>query len=151
MRRLVLVLSAALLAGCAKKEAPPAEQAPAAAPAAPSIDVASLAGTWNLSGTIAGDTNVVVTGTITATADPAGWTITLPNRPAMPLSVTVSGDSLLTASGPYESVLRKGVQVTTNGVLHLVNGQLVGQNVAHYAVKTADSVATLQMTATKAP
>jgi hypothetical protein len=148
MRRLVLVLSAALLAGCAKKEAPPAEQAPAAAP---SIDVASLAGTWNLSGTMAGDTNVVVTGTITATADPAGWTITLPNRPAMPLSVTVSGDSLLTASGPYESVLRKGVQVTTNGVLHLVNGQLVGTNTAHYAVTTADSVAQLQMTATKAP
>lgn len=147
MRRLALVLSAVLVAGCAKKEAPPAEQAPAA----PSIDVASLAGTWNLTGTMAGDTTVIVTGTITATADPTMWTITLPNRPAMPLSVTVSGDSLITASGPYESVLRKGVQVTTNGVLHLVNGQLVGPNVAHYAVTTADSVATLQMTATKAP
>ena len=147
MRRLALVLSAALFAGCAKKEAPPAEMAPAA----PSIDVASLAGTWNLAGTIAGDTNVVVTGMITATADPSMWTITLKDRPPMPLSVTVSGDSLLTASGPYESVLRKGVQVTTNGVLHLVNGQLVGPNWAHYSVTTADSVVQLQMTATKAP
>jgi hypothetical protein len=147
MRRLVLVLGAALLAGCAKKEAPPAEQALAA----PTMDLAGLAGTWNLSGTMAGDTTVIVTGTITATADPATWTITLKDRPAMPLSVTVSGDSLITASGPYESVLRKGVQVTTNGVLHLVNGQLVGPNVAHYAVSTPDSVVTLQMTATKAP
>lgn len=147
MRRLALVLSAALFAGCAKQETPPAAQPPAA----PSIDVASLAGTWNLSGTLAGSDSVIVTGTITATADPTMWTINLPNRPPMPLSVTVSGDSLITASGPYESVLRPGVQVTTNGVLHLVNGQLVGPNTAHYSVTTADSVVQLQMTATKAP
>jgi len=57
----------------------------------------------------------------------------------------------MTSSGPYESMLRKGVQVSTNGAFHLVGGKMVGINTAHYAVKTADSVLVLRSNGTKMP
>ena len=79
------------------------------------------------------------------------WTITLPGRDPMPFSVTVSGDSLITGAGPYESVLRPGTQVSTTGVLRLVNGQLTGPLVAHYVTAGADSTLNLVTTATRTP
>ena len=147
MRRVALLVGAVLLAGCAKPETPPAAEVPAA----PSINLADLTGTWTSVTTAQGSDSVLVTSTIIASADPMAWTITLPGRDPMPFNVTVSGDSLITGTGPYESVLRKGVQVTTTGVLHLVNGQLTGPMVAHYATTGADSTLSLWATATRAP
>lgn len=147
MRRIALVLSTVLVAACAKPETPPA----ADMTAAPSINLADLTGTWTSVTTAPGSDSALVTSTIIASADPMAWTITLPGRDPIPMNVTVSGDSLMTASGPYESVLRPGVQVSTTGVLHLVNGQLTGPMVAHYTTTGADSVLNLVSTATKAP
>ena len=147
MRRLVLGLAAALLAGCAKPEAPPAE--PPAAP--PGLDLAALAGTWTMETRGETSDSVLVTYTMTGTATTDGWTITLPGRDPMPMTITVSGDSVMTANGPYESVLRKGVQVSTTGVVRLVDGKLVGRTVARYSVTTADSVVNLRVTGTKNP
>jgi hypothetical protein len=42
------------------------------------------------------------------------------------------------------------VQVTIHGVMRMQNGMLVGSTVAHYAVKTPDSVLTLHTQATRA-
>ena len=147
MRRVALVLGAVLIAGCAKPETPP----PAEVPAAPSINLADLAGTWTAQTTAQGGDSVLVQSTITASADPAGWTLTLPGRDPVPMIITVSGDSILTAAGPFESVLRPGVQVSNTGVLRLVNGQLTGPLVAHYVTSGADSVLNLWVTATRAP
>jgi hypothetical protein len=147
MRRVALLVGAVLLAGCAKSETPP----PAEVAAAPSINLADLAGTWTSVTTAQGSDSVLVTSTIVASADPAAWTITLPGRDPMPYNVTVSGDSLITGAGPYESVLRPGVQVTTTGVLHMVNGQLTGPMVAHYTTTGADSTLNLWATATRVP
>ncbi|HEY0529055.1 MAG TPA: hypothetical protein VGD02_09515, partial [Gemmatimonadaceae bacterium] len=63
---------------------------------------------------------------------------------------TVTGDSVQISAGPYESVRRKGVQVTTDGYMRLSNGKLVGSTTAHYAVKTADSVLVLTTEGTRA-
>ena len=147
MRRLILGLGAALLAGCAKPEAPPAE--PPAAP--PAINLADVAGTWTVQSKVEGSDSVLVTTTITATATTEGWTITLPGRNPIPMAVTVSGDSVMTSAGPYESAVRKGVQVSTNGVMRLVDGKLIGTTVAHYSVTTADSVVRLRTEGTKNP
>ena len=68
----------------------------------------------------------------------------------MPVRVTVSGDSIMTATGPYESVLRKGVQVTTDGVLRKQDGKLVGISTAHYRTAGADSVVRLRIEMTRA-
>jgi hypothetical protein len=63
--------------------------------------------------------------------------------------VTVAGDSVVVESDPYPSVMRKGVTVKTTGVFRLQDGNLVGQNTAHYSVKTADSVLVLNTTGTR--
>ena len=145
----LLVLSLA----CAKKEeAPPPDSVPAAVPAPPpAFSLASAAGTWTyLAKTATGDTTLV-TAELVATADTTGWMLKLPNRKPIPLKVSVSGDSLMTSAGPYESVLRKGVKVTTEGVARMVDGKMMGTTTAHYSVKTADSVRHMITEATKKP
>jgi hypothetical protein len=68
----------------------------------------------------------------------------------MPVQVASSGDSIVLTAAPYASVRRKGVQVSTVGVLRLQNGDLVGPTTAHYKTKSADSVLTLNVTGTRA-
>jgi hypothetical protein len=65
--------------------------------------------------------------------------------------VTVDADSIMTEAGPYPSVRRRGTQVSTNGVMRLQGGSLVGSTTAHFKVKTPDSVLVLTTTATRAP
>ena len=147
MRRLVMSLGAAVLVGCAKQEAPPAE-----APMAPAaLNLADIAGSWTVNSMAEGSDSVLVTYTLTSTATGDAWTITLPGRDPMPTTVTVSGDSAMTLAGPFESVLRKGVQVTTTGVLRLADGKLVGTTVARYANAGADSVLRMRVEGTKNP
>jgi hypothetical protein len=54
-------------------------------------------------------------------------------------------------AGPFESVLRKGVQVNTQVVSRLQGGKLVGVTTARYDVKGADSVTRLNFEGTRAP
>jgi hypothetical protein len=152
-----LVLPA--LAACAKKDnaavdtsaAAASSTAAAPAPAAPTpINLADVAGKWNMrSVPTTGDTTAT-TFVLTATGTPDGWTITFPGRPPVAEHVTVSGDSVLVESDTYNSVRRKGVKVKTTGTLRLQGGNIVGHNTAHYAVKTADSVLMLNTTGTRA-
>jgi len=162
MRASAVLSCAILLIACAKKEqkaadtiaaAPPAAApapAPAPAPAA-TLSLADLAGKWTAKTLPENSDSVLVTSTITATADTTGWTIALPKRPVMPLHISVSGDSILYSTGAYESVLRKGVQVSTTGVLHKQGDKLVGINLGHYKVAGADSVRRFRMELTKQP
>ncbi len=150
--RFALVLA---LVGCSPKEKvpeamPAAEPAAAPAAAAPAaFSLADAAGKWTyVAKSPTGDT-VLVTAELNATADAAGWTITYPGRAPIPMTVMVSGDSAMTSVGPYESVLRKGVKVTTEGVVRLSGGKMVGTSTAHYTVKTADSVRALIIEATR--
>jgi hypothetical protein len=65
--------------------------------------------------------------------------------------VMFSGDSVVIDNGPHESVLRKGVQVTTHSVSRLQGGMLVGMTTAHYATASGDSVVMLRTRATRVP
>ena len=149
MRSTKFALLALLALACGKQEKTP-DAMPAAM--APAFSLADAAGTWTyVAKSMTGDT-VLVTAELTASADPAAWTLLLPDRPVMPLMVTVSGDSVMTAAAEYESVLMKGVMVKTNGVLRMVDGKLVGTMHAHYSnVATADSVRYLMIEATRKP
>ena len=73
-----------------------------------------------------------------------------PKRKPVKAKVTASGDSLIAEAGPYESVLRKGIQVKTNSVLRLKDGKLEGTTIAHYETKGPDTVRTLHAEGTKA-
>ncbi len=153
MRRLMLVLTAAVLIGCAKKEeTPPETVAEPPAPVAPApIDLAAVAGTWEMRTMGATSDSVLTTFTLEASADTSGWLMAFPKRTPMKLSITVSGDSIMSVSPQYESVLRKGAQVQTNTVFHLVGDKLVGHTMAHYTGGGADTVVMLRSEGTKAP
>lgn len=153
MRRLILVLSTAAVMGCAKKdEAPPETVAEPPAPVAPApIDLAAVAGTWDVKTMGATNDSVLTTFTLEASADTAGWLMAFPKRTPMKLNITVSGDSIMSVSPEYESVLRKGVKVHTNTVWRLVGDKLVGHTLAHYAGAGPDSVLQLRSEGTKAP
>jgi len=155
--RLALCGCAAVLAGCAKKDNTAADTSnmmasstASSTAAATPVSLADFAGKWNMrSVPVTGDTTPT-TYVLTATSSTSGWTIAFPGRAAVPARITVAGDSIEIDAGPYPSVRRKGVQVTTTGGLRLKGGSLVGSNTAHYKVKTADSVLVLNTTGTRA-
>lgn len=150
MRRLSLVVAVAAFAACGPKEQPAADtSAMATPPAAPMLSLSDVAGTWTAKVMRQDSDSVILTYELVASADPTAWTITFAGRPPVPMHPTADGDSIIVSAGPYESALRKGVQVTTSGVFRLVNGELVGTTTAHYQTKTADSVATFRSVATK--
>ena len=122
-----------------------------AAPA--TISLADVAGTWNVRSTVEGNESTVVTYDMVATADSSGWSIKFPKRDEqIPVRIiAVEGDSIVSESGPFESVLRKGVQVNTRVVSRLQDGKLVGTTVARYKVTGPDTVARLRWEATRAP
>jgi hypothetical protein len=158
MQRFTLFCCAALLAACAKPEtragddnaamdtATAAPETPAA-PAA--LSLADLAGTWKVTSMDEAGGNVVET-ELVATADTSGWNMKGPNRKPIPVRVlAVAGDSVVTESGPYESFIRKGVQVTTRTVNRLQGDKLVGTMEARYALKGGDSVAQRKLEGTR--
>jgi acyl-CoA thioesterase len=57
----------------------------------------------------------------------------------------------MSEAGPFESVLRKGVQVSTKQVSRLQDGKLVGTTVARYAVSGPDTVRRLRFEGTRKP
>jgi hypothetical protein len=155
MRRIAVLCCTASLIACSSEgkkadsvAVTPQASAPAAAPA---LTLASLAGKWNMVGKNEAGDSTVATFVMTATADTAGWTIAFPNRPVMPARASVSGDSVMIDFGPYESVIRKGVTVTTHNVMRLQGDRLVGKTHARYSVKTADSLRTLNSEGTRVP
>jgi len=160
MRRFALFCCAAVLGGCAKSENRAADDrtamdtaaaAPATPAASPAISLADVAGKWKVRSTDEAGGNVIET-KLVATADTSGWTLTGPNRKPVPVRViAVAGDSIVTEAGPFESFIRKGVQVTTRAVYRLQGGKLVGTTEARYATKGGDSVAQRPTEGTRAP
>ncbi len=153
---ITVCLCATVLSGCAKKDNAAVDTSSMAvtsttttAPAP--VNLADVAGKWNMRSvpTTGADTSAT-TYVMTATSNTSGWTITFPGRAPIPMRVSVDGDSIMFDAGPYPSVRRKGVQVSTNSVSRLEGGSLVGTTIAHYKVKTADSVLTLKSSGTRA-
>jgi hypothetical protein len=156
MRRLVTACCAIALVACNKpKQEPPMESTAAApeTPAAPApIALADIAGKWSVRTMAESGDSTLVSYELVASGDTSGWSLNFPKRKPVPMRVVaVAGDSVVTEAGPFESVLRKGIKVTTNSVLRLQDGKLVGTTTAHYATSGADSVRNLRMEGTRAP
>jgi len=152
MRRFaVLCCCAAAVVGCAKSE-PKAPAASPTPPPPPAISLADLAGKWTVRGMNEARDTTLVTYELNATADTSGWTIVFANRQTVPVRVAaVAGDSVVIDAGPYPSVLRRGAQVTTHGVLRLQGGKMVGLTVAHYRTTSPDSVRRIVAEGTRTP
>jgi hypothetical protein len=158
MRTFAFLCCAAVLAGCTKSQDRAVEEGAArdtstavATPATATISLADVAGKWKIRSTDEAGGNVVET-ELLATADTSGWTLTGPKRKPIPVRViAVAGDSIVTEAGPYESFLRKGVQVRTRAVSRLQDGKLVGTIEARFAMGGRDSVAHRLSEGTRAP
>lgn len=131
MRSSTLTCVAALTLACA----PAGEQAAAPSP----LD--AVAGSWTVTALQANNDSVLVSYELTATATTDGWTTTLPDRAPEPVRVVlVDGDSVVAETGPFESVLRPGVMVSTRSVVRVRGDSLAGTMTATYAGAGADSV-----------
>jgi hypothetical protein len=158
MRRVTFLCCTALaVVGCAKSDdavTTDTAAGTAAVTATPvtTISLADVAGRWNLRSVPETGDTTPITSQINATADTSGWTMTLPNRqPVATRVIVVAGDSIVTETGPFESVLRRGVQVTTRTTMRLRDGRLVGSTTARYSTTGPDSVLRLRVEGARAP
>ena len=146
MRRVFLLCCTAALVGCygSREEAGEADEAA-------TMSLADMAGKWAMQTMAEASDSVIVSYGMNATATTEGWTMTLPNREPVSLHIVPGGDSVITHGGPYESVLRPGVTVTTESTTRLVDGMLQGWVVARYQGAGADSVMRFRVRGTRAP
>jgi hypothetical protein len=156
VRRFAMWCCAVVLVGCDKpKDQPPADEMPdaTAAPAAPApIALADVAGKWSVRLMPESGDSTLLSYDMVATGDTSGWAFNFPKRKPVPVRVvSVDGDSIVTEAGPFESNLRKGVQVTSRTVNRLQDGKLVGATTARYATSGPDTVAHFRFEATRAP
>ena len=139
MRRIFTLVIAAAISGCGGSD----EQA------SPSLD--GYAGQWAIAYMAPGSDSVIVTATLNATNTTEGWTTLIPDRDPIPVHVVPGGDSVLAHAGPFESVLRPGVMVSTESAVRLVGDVLEGWMVARYATSEPDSVVRLVARGTRVP
>jgi hypothetical protein len=148
MRFAVALLAVAAVTACAAKEEPAADSAaPAAAAAAPTV--ADFAGTWNSSSVLEGVPDTVKS-TLTVNADGTGH-LTLEGRPNIPVTLSISGDSLITQTAEYESILRKGVMTSVRTAGVRSGDTMTGTLVSTYKTPTGDQIVNGTIVSTKAP
>jgi hypothetical protein len=154
MRAVTSCCIALLLIGCGKPAERPADttvgEAPAMEEAPATASLADMAGTWHIRSKVEGSDREL-TYDLVATADQSGWALKFPGRDPIPVRVVaVEGDSVVFEAGPFESMLRKGVQVKTSRVVaRLEDGKLRGTTTAWYDVTGADTVAHLTLEGTR--
>ena len=141
MRKTALLLSLSLLAACggAEEDSMPATgearaDSPAAAPT-----VADFIGTWNTTVVLEGTADPVPA-VLNSSPDGSAWTMNLQGRDPIPVTASISGDSLVTVSDPYPSILRDGVTVTVRTAGVMRDGDLVGKVLATYRTADGDEV-----------
>ncbi len=152
MRYLSLLCCAALLGGCAERQDEASTEMEGEAGAMTEMmSLADFAGSWNMRAlTEAGD-SVLVEYQMVATAGMDGWMVTFPDREPLPVRIVAhEGDSVVSEVGPYESLFRPGVMVTTRTVSRLEGGAMVGTFVATYDTEEADSILRGQSQGTRA-
>jgi hypothetical protein len=154
MRVTVLLGIVLVIAGCSTKDAPsPADtMTTAAAPAEPvALSLESVAGTWNTKVMPMDKDTTLTTHILTASGDPAGWSFLQPSGENVKVrDVTLSGDSITTAAGPFMSGVRAEMRVKDlRTTYRLQNGKLVGVTTAHYETTGPDSVRQFRLEGTK--
>ncbi len=152
MTRAALLLVLPVMLACSKTETPAADTSAAMAPAPVAVAPApmNVAGNWSVKVMPDGKDTVLLTYKLVATNEKTGWMLTLPNRQPMEGRVmSMDNDSVVVENGPYESVLRKNVQVWTHSSMHMEGDKLVGKTLAHYSTKGADSLVVLRTEATR--
>jgi hypothetical protein len=136
MRRVILisVLSLAAAATAVAQKPAAQKQKGGMQKAATGIKLSDVAGTWAVQ-TMIPPKDSVVNSELVATADGKGWVTKLAGRDPIPTRIVATGgDSIVTEAGPYESILRPGVTVTSLKVTgHYQGDTMTGTMEAHYS------------------
>ena len=149
MRCTAILGLAAVFAACSKADAPPAADTAAAMPeAAATVSLASFNGTWDVNVMPEGSDSVATTHILHATD--TAWHIEFPDRQGAAVRVIgMSGDTVRTEAGPFESGVRRGVQVRTTNAYWLQDGKIVGKTTARYETKGSDTLRLFHSVGTK--
>jgi hypothetical protein len=147
MRRGVAIFSALFLVACGTSDEEPTPE-PRAVAEAPSL--ADFAGTWSGAATLEGVDEPVPT-TIAGSASGDDWTMSVPDRDNIPLRVQVSGDSLITRSAEYPSILRPGVTAHVRTANVLRNGEMVGSALVTYITPDGEEQVRGRVRSTRVP
>jgi hypothetical protein len=150
MQRNIIVASALLLAACAAGDRPQEEELEPVTTAAAAISPADVAGIWDVEVTnVAGD-SVLTTYTLHATDSWNGWMMRFHDGQSVDLRIMeTGGDSLIVEAGPYPSVLRPGVQVSTRTVMRVDGQQMHGSGKATYQLEGGASELPLRYTGSR--
>jgi hypothetical protein len=135
------MLSSFLIVGCAG-------DAETEAPAPASIS--DFAGTWQNSVTLEGVTDRIPS-TLTGSASGTDWTMKLEGRDPIALRVSMSGDSLITESAQYESILRPGVMTTVRTAVTMQEDSWTGPVVVRYQTGAEEEIVNGVITGTRIP
>ncbi len=123
MRRVIFLSSIALVVQAATVAA----QKPAPTKTSP------FAGNWDAKTMVGPKDSVVATYVLHATSTQKGWTVTFPKRAPLALRIiAMGGDSVVAEMGPYESVLRANIKVTTRTTTHVKGDTFAGTFSAKY-------------------
>ena len=145
MRLILSTVCAVLFVGCAGADDDAAKtEVPVPA------SLAAFAGRWDMREfNETGDS--IGTFQLVATFDTSGWMTVVPNRDGIHRRVVAfGGDSVVNEIGPFESVLRPGVQVSTREVFHVRGDSLFGTIIAHYSLSGPDSLKRILTSGTRA-
>jgi hypothetical protein len=144
MRRPIALAATLALAGCGAEE-----PAPEPAPPPPPPSFTDFAGHWNVISRLEGAADSVPS-VMTSRPDGGGWMLSLEDRDSIPMRASLSGDSLVLLSAPYQSVLRERVTVQVRTASVLVNGALQGRLVATYNYPDSQQVVVGTISGTRA-
>jgi hypothetical protein len=144
MRAVILLSTVCLTAYAATAAAQRRTAAPAAKPAAAqpaqhagaAITSADVAGNWRFQNTVKNSAgqDTVVTSVLTISADGKKWVTHLVGREPITVRVlSMAGDSVVTESGPFQSVARAGQTVTTKETFHFNGDAAWGTIEASYS------------------
>lgn len=150
MKRLIPLVAALLLLGCAQEATEEATDEAADTTAVEGISLADLTGTWNMTTTSTDPADTFVN-QYQIVIDEASWTMIFPDRDPVSATFVLDGDNVITDSEPFESVRLPGTMVTTHTVFHMEGDRLVGAVTATWQTAAGDSVGQLRTEGTRAP
>jgi hypothetical protein len=149
MRSFAILLSFFIIVGCAGEAETDAEMSAEPEAMAPA-SVADFAGTWQNSVTLEGVADPIPS-TTTGSASGTDWTMTLEGRDPVPLQVSMSGDSLITQSAEYESILRPGVRTTVRSAILMQGDSWTGPIVVTYRTDAGEEIVNGTISGSRAP
>jgi hypothetical protein len=149
LRFTTVLAFSALVVGCAPADTPAEDAMEPVEEAVAMATMTDFAGSWEGEAMVEGSTDPVP---YQMTVNPDGESMmSLPDRENIPLSVSMSGDSMIVVTAEYESVLREGVMVVNRVASVLSDGMIRGNMVATYAMPDGQQLVSGTTTGSRVP